>query len=223
MNQHESSTNIPSQPWNKGVLIGQKRPLKLQEVWAIRYHLEQQANILELAMFNLAIDSKLRSCDLVCLRVRDVKHGDKIMERSQVLQKKTGKPVRFEITEKTRKSLSALITDRQLCYEDRGFKGRINDSPHISTRQYARVVYRWVELIGLDTSSYGTQSIRRTKATLIYRKTRNIRAVQLLLGHSKLDSTVRYLGIDLDDALEIHVAHRITLRPRARSNATTAP
>jgi integrase len=195
-----STTHVP---WNKGCLIGQKPPLKLQEVWAIRYHLEQKHKLAQLAMFNLAIDSKLRSCDLVRLRVSDVKQGSMILTRSQVIQRKTGQPVRFEITEKTRKALSVLISDKQLDQSDYLFKGRISSSEHLSTRQYSRIVHRWVSMIGLDSTAYGTHSIRRTKATLIYRRTRNLRAVQLLLGHSKLDSTVRYLGIELDDALEI--------------------
>ena len=154
-------------------------------------------------MFNLAIDSKLRSCDVVRLRVSDVKQGSMILTRSQVIQRKTGQPVRFEITEKTRKALSVLISDKQLDQSDYLFKGRISSSEHLSTRQYSRIVHRWVSMIGLDSTAYGTHSIRRTKATRIYRRTRNLRAVQLLLGHSKLDSTVRYLGIELDDALEI--------------------
>ena len=83
------------------------------------------------------------------------------------------------------------------------FPSRIHLSVHLSTRQYARIVESWVSSIGLDSAAYGTHSLRRTKATLIYRRTKNLRAVQLLLGHSKLDSTVRYLGIEIDDALEI--------------------
>jgi site-specific recombinase XerD len=83
------------------------------------------------------------------------------------------------------------------------FPSRLHASPHISTRQYARLVHRWVESIGLESTSYGTHSMRRTMAAQIYRKTGNLRAVQLLLGHTKLESTVRYLGIEVDDALNI--------------------
>ena len=83
------------------------------------------------------------------------------------------------------------------------FPSRIHASAHLSTRQYSRIVESWVLGIGLDASAYGTHSLRRTKATLLYRRTKNLRAVQLLLGHAKLDSTVRYLGIDIDDALEL--------------------
>jgi integrase len=192
-----------STPWNKGKLIGQKPPLKLREIWAIRIRLQLKKEIRELAIFNLAIDSKLRSCDLVKLKVRDVYHGNGIAPRAMVLQQKTKQPVQFEITEQTRDALKNWISHKCLCPEDYLFPSRANCSKHISTRQDARIVHRWVGMIGLDTSLYGTHSLRRTKATLIYRRTKNLRAVQLLLGHTKLESTVRYLGIEVDDALEM--------------------
>ena len=192
-----------STPWNKGKLIGQKPPLKQREIWAIRIRLQLKKETRELAMFNLAIDSKLRSCDLVKLTVRDVYHGNGIAPRAMVLQLKTQQPVQFEITEQTRDALKNWISHNHLCPEDYLFPSRINNSNHISTRQYARIVHKWVEMIGLDTLLYGTHSLRRTKATLIYRRTKNLRAVQLLLGHTKLESTVRYLGIEVDDALEM--------------------
>jgi integrase len=192
-----------STPWNKGKLIGQKPPLKLREIWAIRIRLQLKKETRELAIFNLAIDSKLRSCDLVKLKVRDVYHGNGISPRAMILQQKTQQPVQFEITEQTRDALKNWISHNQLRPDDYLFRSRINSSNHISTRQYARIVHKWVEMIGLDTLLYGTHSLRRTKATLIYRRTRNLRAVQLLLGHTKLESTVRYLGIEVDDALEM--------------------
>jgi len=192
-----------STPWNKGKLIGQKPPLKLREIWAIRIRLQLKKKTRELAMFNLAIDSKLRSCDLVKLTVRDVYHGNGIAPRAMILQQKTQQPVQFKITEQTRDALKTWISHNQLRPEDYLFRSRINSSTHISTRQYARIVHKWVEMIGLDTLLYGTHSLRRTKATLIYRRTKNLRAVQLLLGHTKLESTVRYLGIEVDDALEM--------------------
>ena len=194
---------ITSTPWNKGKLIGQKPPLKLREIWAIRIRLQLKKETRELAIFNLAIDSKLRSCDLVKLKVRDVYHGNGIAPRAMILQQKTQQPVQFEITEQTREALKNWISHNHLRSEDYLFPSRINSSNHISTRQYARIVHKWVEMIGLDTLLYGTHSLRRTKATLIYRRTRNLRAVQLLLGHTKLESTVRYLGIEVDDALEM--------------------
>ena len=192
-----------SSPWNKNKLVGQKAPLKLHEIWSIRIRLELSNNIRNLALFNIAIDSKLRSCDLVKIRVRDIAHGSQIEKRAMVMQQKTGQPVRFEITKKTRKSLSSWIKHAELTSDDYLFKSRINNSNHISTRQYARIVKSWVGEIGLDPIAYGTHSMRRTKATLIYKRTKNIRAIQLLLGHTKLESTVRYLGIEVDDALEM--------------------
>ena len=192
-----------STPWNKGKLVGQKPPLKQREIWAIRIRLQLKKDTRELAMFNLAIDSKLRSCDLVHLRVRDVYHGHGIAPRAMVLQQKTQQPVQFEITEQTRETITNWIGHHHFRPDDYLFPSRINRSNHISTRQYARIVHKWVEMIGLDPLLYGTHSLRRTKATLIYRRTKNLRAVQLLLGHTKLESTVRYLGIEVDDALEM--------------------
>ena len=190
-------------PWNKGKLTGQKPPLKLREIWAIRIHLQLTKEVRELAMFNLAIDSKLRGCDLVALRVRDVTHSNQVAPRAMVMQHKTQRPVQFEMTEPTRDALAAWIAKAQLKGDQYLFPSRIHASPHLSTRQYARIVDTWVASIGLDPRAYGTHTMRRTKATLIYRRTKNLRAVQLLLGHSKLESTVRYLGIEVDDALEI--------------------
>jgi len=190
-------------PWNKGRLVGQKLPLKLREIWAIRIRLQLAEHVRDLALFNLTIDSKLRGCDLVSLRVKDIAQGRSIFHRAIVMQRKTSRPVQFEITEQTRQSVLAWIDRRQLTGNEYLFPSRVSDSPHLSTRQYARIVTNWVESIGLDATAYGTHSMRRTKATLIYLRTKNLRAVQLLLGHTKLESTVRYLGIEVDDALEI--------------------
>ena len=190
-------------PWNKGKLLGQKPPLKLKEIWAIRIRLQLAHRARELALFNLAIDSKLRGCDLVGLRVHDVVQGSRVAPRAIVMQKKTQRPVQFEITPVTRDAVQKWIKQEGLRSEDFLFPSRIHESPHLGTRQYARILEGWVEELGLDPADYGTHSMRRTKATLIYRRTKNLRAVQLLLGHSKLESTVRYLGIEVDDALEI--------------------
>ena len=190
-------------PWNKGKLTGQKPPLKLKEIWAIHIHLQLASRTRELALFNLAIDSKLRGCDLVALWVRDIAHGNQVAPRAIVMQQKTQRPVQFEITEQTRGSIAAWIAKAQLTPVQYLFPSRVHESPHISTRQYARIVDTWVASIGLDPSAYGTHTMRRTKATLIHRRTKNLRAVQLLLGHTKLESTVRYLGIEVDDALDI--------------------
>lgn len=190
-------------PWNKGRLVGQKLPLKLREIWAIRIRLQLSERLRDLALFNLAIDSKLRGCDLVNLRVKDIAQGRNVFHRAIVMQQKTQRPVQFEITELTRQSVLSWIDDQGLSQAHYLFPSRVSAVPHLSTRQYARIVSTWVISIGLDSSSYGTHSMRRTKATLIYRRTKNLRAVQLLLGHTKLESTVRYLGIEVDDALEI--------------------
>ncbi len=190
-------------PWNKGKLVGQKAPLKLKEIWAIRVRLQVYRRTRELALFDLGIDSKLRACDLLKLKVRDVCHGERIAVRAIVVQQKTSRPVQFEITESTRTALTDWIRLSGLGSEDFLFPSRVRASPHLSIRQYARIVDSWVEEIGLDPAAYGTHSIRRTKPSLIYRRTKNLRAVQLLLGHTKLESTVRYLGIEVEDALEL--------------------
>jgi integrase len=174
-----------------------------EKIWAIRIRLQLARQARELALFNLAIDSKLRGCDLVGLRVHDVVHGSRVAARAIVMQKKTERPVQFEITEQTRDAIAAWVTAAHLKPEQFLFPSRMSESPHLSTRQYSRIVGSWVECIGPDPAAYGTHSLRRTKATLIHRRTRNLRAVQLLLGHTKLESTVRYLGIEVDDALEI--------------------
>ena len=203
MKQDTNNQNNQQVPWNKGKLIGQKSPLKLKEIWGIRIHLQMDKNIRELALFNLAIDSKLRGCDLVKLKVCDVAQGNRVSSRAIVMQQKTHRPVQFEITEQTRDSLASWICQAKLKSDDYLFPSRVHDSPHLSTRQYARIVEHWVKSIGLDPAAYGTHTMRRTKATLVYRRTKNLRAVQLLLGHTKLESTVRYLGIEVEDALEI--------------------
>lgn len=193
----------PSSPRNKGRLIGQKPPLKLREVWTVRTRLQMAGNTREIALFNLAIDSKLSGCDLVRLMVRDLAHGGQVLARATVVQQKTKQPVRFEVTDQTREALAVGIAKAKLAAGEYLFPSRQRGSPHLSTRQYARIVKGWIGLLGGDPDAYGTHSLRRTKATLIYRKTKNLRVVQLLLGHTKIESTVRCLGIEVDDALEM--------------------
>ena len=199
--------NLPSsygdKPWNVGKLIGQKPPLKRKDIWAVRVRLQLDGRKRDLALFNLAIDSKLRGCDLVAIKITDVWNGEGIATRAIVVQKKTGRPVQFEITEPTRDAIKAWLKVMRHWNGGFLFPSRMRSGEHLSTRQYARLVKSWVKAIGLDPQVYGTHSMRRTKATLIYRRTHNLRAVQLLLGHTKLESTVRYLGIEVDDALEI--------------------
>jgi integrase len=171
-------------PWNKGRLTGQKPPLKLKEIWAIRIRLQLSARVRDLGMFNLAIDSKLRACDLTKLKVRDIRHGEHVASRATIMQQKTQRPVQFEITEQTRDSVDAWIKAAGLAAPDFLFSSRLHESPHLSTRQYSRLVHRWVASIGLDDTAYGTHTMRRTKASLIYCRTKNLRAVQPLLGHT---------------------------------------
>lgn len=191
----------PFVPWNKGKVTGQKPPLKPREVWAIRVRLQISNRVRDLALFNLAIDSKLRGCDLVHLRVEDVMQGDQVRTRALVSQRKTGAPVQFEITEQARAAVANWVRGKDLKRSDWLFPSRVDRAQPMTTRQYGRLVDEWIAAIGLAPSAYGTHSLRRTKAALIYRKTGNIRAVQLLLGHTKLDSTVRYLGVEVEDAL----------------------
>jgi integrase len=201
---------IPSKKaWNYGRIISQRRPLLPKHVWAIRIRLELANCVRDLALFNLAVDSKLRGCDLVKLKVSDVYASGTIKERTSILQSKNKTPVRFEITEGTRKALADWINNPQMSGHDHLWPGRVHGRLHISTRQYARLLKSWVCFIGLEPSAYGTHSMRRTKVAQIYKKTGNLRAVQLLLGHTKMDSTVRYLGVDLEDALAISEAVEI--------------
>lgn len=189
--------------WNKGRLTGQKPPLKLREIWGIRTRLQMSSNVRELALFNLAIDSKLRACDLTRLQVQDICTGAHVLSRATFMQQKTQRPVQFEITEQTRQSVAAWISAQRLKPVDYLFPSRLHDSPHLSTRQYARIVHRWVASIGLDDAANGTRTMHRTKASLIYRRTKNLHAVRLLSGHIKLESTVRHLGIEVDNAPEM--------------------
>lgn len=190
-------------PWNKGKLIGAKPPLRPKHVWAIRSKLQLERRARDLAMFNLAIDSKLRACDVVGLRVDDVAPQGVTLARATIRQKKTGRAVRFELTESTREAVDEYLGTSCRKPGEYLFPGRGAEVQHMTTRQYARLVARWIASIGLNPNLFGTHSLRRTKATLIYRRTGNLRAVQLLLGHAKIESTVRYLGIEVDDALAI--------------------
>ena len=183
----DATTSATKVPWNKGKIVGQKAPLKLKDIWAIRIRLQLGHRTRELALFDLGLDSKLRACDLVRLRVRDICHGDRVSTRAIVMQQKTSQPVQFEITPPTREAVADWIKESSLTSDDFLFPSRIHDSPHLGTRQYARILDTWIEDIGLDPTAYGTHTMRRTKASLIYRRTKNIRAVQLLLGHTKLD------------------------------------
>jgi len=203
MQVHEDSIPAAPKPWNKGKLIGAKPHLWPKHVWSIRTKLHIEGRILELALFNLAIDSKLRGCDVVAVKVEDVAPNGHAVARATVRQKKTGRPVRFELTEQTRQSVDAYLRVAGKKAGEFLFMSRRRPGEGMTTRQYARFVSEWIAGIGLDPRVFGTHSLRRTKATLIYRRTGNLRAVQLLLGHTEVESTVRYLGIEVDDALAV--------------------
>ena len=199
-----SSHDFEFVPWNKGKITGQKPPLLPKHVWAIRTKLQLAKKYRDLAMFNLAIDSKLRGCDVVALKVEDIAPNGYAIDRATVRQRKTGRPVKFEITDHTRQSVDKYLSVTGKRLGDYLFSGRgTRQACCLTTRQYSRLVSKWIAEAGLDPSKLGTHSLRRTKATLIYRRTGNLRAVQLLLGHTKIESTVRYLGVEVDDALEI--------------------
>ena len=189
---------------NKGRIVGQKRPLKPKHLWAIRVRLELAENHRDLALFNLAIDGKLCGCDLVKMKVVDIMVSDQIKERASVPQSKTQKPVRFEISEGTRASLARWMREPLKIGSEYLWPWRFHERLHISTRQYARIVRDWVTSIDLEASACGTHSMRHKKVTQIHKKTGNLRTVQLLLGHTKMDSTVRYLGVELEDALAVY-------------------
>lgn len=190
-------------PWNKGQLIGQKRPLKPKEVWAIRVRLQLERHRRDLVLFNLASTASCAVATSCSCASTTFALAARYETAPPSFSEKTGRPVQFEITEQTRKAIRDWLLDDALLGGRFLFPSRLHSQPHISTRQYARIVHRWVERAGLDSSAYGTHSMRRTKAAQIYKKTGNLRAVQLLLGHTKLESTVRYLGIEVDDALSI--------------------
>lgn len=195
--------------WNAGKQVGAKRALKVRQIWSIRFFLDREGRMRDRALFDLAIDSKLRGCDLVKIKIGTLVSGANVRARSMVIQQKTGRPVQFEITADARTSLLAWLERRGGTLDDFAFPSRANPTGHLSTRQYARLVDEWVIAIGLRPEEYGTHSLRRTKASLIYKATGNLRAVQLLLGHSKIENTVRYLGVDVDDALSLAEATEI--------------
>jgi integrase len=188
-------------PWNKGKLTGAKPPLRPKHVWSIRTKLQIEGRARDLAMFNLAIDSKLRGCDVVAIRVEDIAAGGYTI--AQPFAKRKPRPVRFELSEQTRQAVDEYLKVTGKRPGEFLFTGHRGPERSLTTRQYARLVSEWIGSVGLDPRLFGTHSLLRTKATLIYRRTGNLRAVQLLLGHTKIESTVRYLGIEVDDALAI--------------------
>lgn len=204
MGYSQYDPSMQSRPaWNAGKTVGTKRPLTQKQIWAIRFFLDREGRLRDRALFDHAIDSKLRGCDLVKIKVGDLVAGDEVRTRAMVVQQKTGRPVQFELTRDVRASLVAWLERRGGSLSEHAFPSRIDHTHHMSTRQYARLVDEWVTAIGLRRAEYGTHSLRRTKASMIYRATGNLRAVQILLGHTKIENTVRYLGVDIEDALTL--------------------
>lgn len=177
--------------------------MKQRQIWAIRFFLDREGRMRDRVLFDLAIDSKLRGCDLVKLKIGTLFTTHYTRARAMVVQQKTGSPVQFEITNEVRASLLAWLQRRGGTVDDYAFPSRVNHADHLSTRQYARLVDEWVTAIGLRREDYGTHSLRRTKAAMIYKATGNLRAIQILLGHTMIENTVRYLGVDIEDALEL--------------------
>ncbi len=202
-NSHIDPAGHERRPWNAGLNVGPKRPLRPRDIWAIRFYLDEHRRLRDRALFDLAIDSKLRGCDLVKIKIGDIMGGGEIRNRATVIQQKTNRPVQFEIMTEARKSLETWLQRRGGTIFNFVFPSRVDYSGHLSTRQYARIVDEWVTTIGLNKCEYGTHSLRRTKASLIYKATGNLRAVQILLGHTNIENTVRYLGVDVDDALTL--------------------
>jgi site-specific recombinase XerC len=195
--------------WNSGKKVGTKRPLKPRQIWAVRFFLDREQRLRDRALFDLAIDSKLRGCDLVKIKIGTLVVGSEIRTRAMVVQQKTGRPVQFELMSDARASLLAWLERRGGTVDDYAFPSRVDRAAHLSTRQYARLVDEWVTAIGLSPQEYGTHSLRRTKASIIYKTTGNLRAIQILLDHAKIENTVRYLGVDVEDALELAEATEV--------------
>jgi integrase len=140
-------------PWNKGKLIGARPPLRSKHVWSIRTRLQVEGRVRDMAMFNLAIDSKLRGCDVVALKVEDVAPNGYAIDRATVRQKKTGRPVKFELTDQTRQAVDDYLKTAGKNSGDFLFTGRRGDGQCITTRQYARLVSEWIANVGLDSKT----------------------------------------------------------------------
>ena len=194
--KRKKKTKSKRAAWNKGVQTGRKLPFNLKQIQSIRSHLKSAEKIRDLALFNLAIDSSLNAIDVVQLRVRDIAKGSRILSQATITPVESQRPIQFEISAETRKSVAAWLAHEKLKPADHLFTSRSHASSYVSTRQYARHVASWVKAIGLDTSRYGTQSLRRTKPALIYQQTENLVVAQLLLGHSRLRSTARFFVIE---------------------------
>ncbi len=191
-----NKSNGKHQVWNKGQTVGQKPPLTKKEIRAISSKLKSAANMRDLVLFNLAIDSSLGASDLVRLQLKDLSKKGEIVSSANIVSSQTNNAVCFEISDTTRELIALWVEERKLKPGSYLFASRISDSPHISARQYARMVGDWMSLIGLDPKDYSAQSLRRTKPMLMYSKSKDLGAAMSQLGHARLRSTIRFLGIE---------------------------
>ncbi len=187
----------------KGKLVGPKRPFSRGYIWRIRQFLTQARRTRDLALFDLGIDSKLRACDLLDMRVSDISNANQIFDQATIVQRKTDGPVTFEITNDTKAAIQAWIDKAGLRQDDFLWPSRNKSSERLSMSQYSRIIKQFANIVGADPTSFATHSIRRTKVTLVYKETQNLRACQILLGHAKIENTVRYLGLDVEEALDM--------------------
>jgi integrase len=160
------TTATKRQAWNAGRPVAAKRALKPKQIWEIRFYLNERRRVRDRALFDLAIDSKLRGCDLVRMKIGDIVSGGQIRARAIVMQQKTSRPVQFELLADARASLLAWLERRSGTVDDYVFPSRVDHNGHLSSRQYARLVDDWVTGVGLVRSEYGTHSLRRTKASI---------------------------------------------------------
>ena len=191
-------------PFNKGKIMGRKPPLTPDQVSVIRSILGSKGNLRDIALFAVAIDSSLRGSDLVALNVSDVLSGGEVLERVTLEQSKTQSRVSFTMRDATRAALKKWIDAADKAYGDPLFTSlKGNRGERLKVDTYRRLVKDWVSYAHLDPARYGSHSLRRTRVAHIYKKTANLRAVQVLLGHKNIETTTRYLGIEEEQALDI--------------------
>lgn len=182
--------------WNKGQTIGQKPPLTQKQINAISRKLKSGNNLRDLVLFSLAVESSLGATDLVRLQLKDISRKGEILSWVSLASTQTNHAVQFEISPASRALVEEWVAEKNLGPASYLFASRINDSPHISARQYSRIVADWISLIGLDPKGYSSQSLRRSKPMMMFIKTKNLNAAMAQLGHARIRSTVRFLGID---------------------------
>lgn len=198
VNKLNIKTNIKNRTevWNKGLIVGQKPPLNARQLNAVGKKLTAGANLRDMVLFNLAVDSSLGATDLVQLKLKDLARKGTVMQQVSVMSTQTNHVVEFELSQTTQTLIARWALEKQLKPGSYLFASRISDSPHISARQYARIVAGWMVLVGLDPRDYSAQSLRRSKPMLMVQRTKNLNAAMAQLGHARLRSTLRFLGIN---------------------------